>query len=439
MREALALVPQQVEWRNHLGSLLELGEDLAAAENCYRQVLAYQPNHPAARYNLGNVLNKRNLYPEALENLLKSFETFPNDPRVNLALGIALKAVGRLTEAICALRHAVALSPRYADAHNLLGFALQAVGDRRSAIACYEVALRMDPNHSDAANNLAVMLLAEGKRDQAVVHAQRAVQLRPEKAGYYCTLGVVCHALGERQKAIDAYRTALQLNPRLTEPRFFLAAYGEEEAPKRAPADYVRNLFDDYADIFDKTLVDRLGYRIPELLGTAVRRAVGNAATPLDVIDLGCGTGLCGKVLRGIARYLVGVDLSPKMINKARELNVYDELLIGDLLEPISISVRSYDLIVSADVFVYIGDLSRVFSACRRTLRSGGLLAFSTETDESADRFVLRSTGRYAHAPAYINQLAEEHELEFVVRESVVVRTEAGTPVAGELVVLRRQ
>jgi predicted TPR repeat methyltransferase len=152
---------------------------------------------------------------------------------------------------------------------------------------------------------------------------------------------------------------------------------------------------------------------------------------------LGCGTGLGGLVLRRFASSLVGVDLSPGMIEKARQRKIYRELIVDDLTAAMRKLGRRFDLIAAADVFVYIGDLAPVFQAAAGSLRPGGLLVFSVEVDESAQTYILRQTRRYAHSLNYIRSLAQANALIEVSIRREVLRTEQGKDVEGWIVVLR--
>jgi predicted TPR repeat methyltransferase len=176
---------------------------------------------------------------------------------------------------------------------------------------------------------------------------------------------------------------------------------------------------------------------VPELIASAV--AAARPTAPLDVLDLGCGTGLCGPVLRPMARTLAGVDLSAAMVEKARARGVYDRLDVGDLVAFMRASGRCYDLLVAADVFIYLGDLSPAFEAAAGCLRpgGGGMLAFSAEAG-TGERYAMGpKTRRFTHAEPYLRRLAAMYGFEEQSFEPITVRIEAGRPVAGYLVVLR--
>lgn len=132
------------------------------------------------------------------------------------------------------------------------------------------------------------------------------------------------------------------------------------------------------------------------------------------------------------------MDLSPKMIQKTRERGIYDELIVGDLLTPLRESNSRYDLIIAADVFIYVGDLSQVFAGCQVALRPGGLFAFSTEREESTASYALRRSGRYAHAVDYIRTLANSSGFKEISAEQAIIRQEQRTPIDGNIFVFQK-
>ena len=206
-------------------------------------------------------------------------------------------------------------------------------------------------------------------------------------------------------------------------------------ATPRQPAELVARSFDEIADDFDDRLVRRLAYQGPERLAALIAGAT-RADGRLDVLDLGCGTGLCAGFLRPYARRLAGVDLSAGMLGKAAARGLYDHLQAADLLAVLSEAEAGWDLMIAADTFPYLGDLAAVFAGARRALRPGGLFAFSTEACDG-EAYLLKGNGRYAHAEGYIERLAGDG-FEIVARENATLRREAASPVAGGFYLLRK-
>ncbi len=182
-------------------------------------------------------------------------------------------------------------------------------------------------------------------------------------------------------------------------------------------------------------MIGTLKYQIPELLFDITARAV--ASRDLDILDLGCGTGLLGARFLPLARTLTGVDISSSMLEIARQRQIYDSLVCGELTEFLQRQTAEFDLALAADVFVYIGDLSRVFQEVRRALRDGGVFGFSVEVGESQD-FALRSTLRYSHSAAYLRKVAQVHGFVVETIESKPLRREDGNDVIGHIAILRR-
>jgi predicted TPR repeat methyltransferase len=250
----------------------------------------------------------------------------------------------------------------------------------------------------------------------------------------------VLRALGRREDAVQAYRRARDLGADPAETGFALAALGEGTAPSSAPADYVKSLFDQYAGHFDRHLVGVLGYRTPSLLASLLHPAPEMQAAA--ALDLGCGTGLCAPLLRPMAKHLAGVDLSEKMLEKARATGLYDELACADILAWLAGRQAEWDLVVAADVLVYFGDLAPLFKAVAGALRPGGQFAFSVEALapelDSGAGYAITASNRFAHAPAYVRACARAAGLQVLGQRDAALRQEHGKDVAGVLYLLGR-
>ncbi len=388
------------------GAARHAAGDLAGAEQLYRQVLKRRPQDANAHNLLGVLARQRGDVAGALRHTERALAQQPEEPIFLANRGAALAEAGRLPEAVLALRAALVRRPEEPVTLRNLGQALCALGDPHAALAPLEAATRLQPGAPEP-------LLA-------LAHACR-------EAG---------DSTGAAAAAEAALATATQ--PALVEQaRFLLAALGQGDAPTRAPATYVRELFDQFAPRFEAELTGRLDYRTPALLAELLTEAGIAPRRALRVLDLGCGTGLSGLALAPFARRLEGLDLSPRMLAEARRRPLYDALHEADLLEWLPARPAAFDLVAAVDVLNYLGDLAPALAAIAAALAPGGLAAFSVEAGEGAP-FALAAAMRYRHDPAHVAALAASAGLTPVAQRQAVLRTERGAPVEGALFLLSR-
>ena len=263
----------------------------------------------------------------------------------------------------------------------------------------------------------------------------QALERAPGFGVAWFALADIREHLGDRGGAGEAFRRARALDPNDAQGAGLRLARLEARNAPMPPA-YVRALFDQYAPRYDHALVEELAYCAPRLLRDAVERmqvARGLAAKFRRMLDLGCGTGLAGEAFADCCDTMVGIDLSPAMIEQARRKHLYTGLLVADLTEALEREQARADLIVAADAFVYLADLEPVCRAAARVLDPGGVFAFTTETHEGAG-IVLGEKLRYAHSAEHVRGALEAAGLSVLALASASPRTEAGVPVPGLLV-----
>jgi predicted TPR repeat methyltransferase len=266
----------------------------------------------------------------------------------------------------------------------------------------------------------------------------QAIELAPGFASAWFTLAEIRLRLGEREAAIAAFRQAASADPDDRHgARLRLMLLGAEQLSDMPPA-YVRALFDQYAPKFEASLVDDLGYRGPALLFKAVLStcaAVHKPAFFKRAIDLGCGTGLAATAFAQEVDQFIGIDLSPRMIERARLTGLYAELELTEMVQGLrGRPDASADLILAADAMVYVADLAPVLAEARRVLVSGGLLAFTVETHDG-DGVILGQGLRYAHGAGYVRRAIEAAGLKLSQLEDLSARNEDHAPVPGLVVV----
>jgi predicted TPR repeat methyltransferase len=266
----------------------------------------------------------------------------------------------------------------------------------------------------------------------------QATELAPGFASAWFTLGQIREQLGEYEAAIAAYRKAGEADPDDRHGASLRLMRLGAEKLSAMPQAYVRALFDQYAPKFETALVDDLGYRGPALLFKAVlaaRHAVRKPAFFKRAIDLGCGTGLAASAFAREVDHFIGVDLSPRMIEKARSTGLYAELEVADMLEGLrGRPETSAELILAADAMVYVADLAPLLCEAKRVLVPGGLLAFTAETHDG-EGVMIGEGLRYAHSSNYVRSAIGDAGLVLSQLEVLSARNEDNAPVPGLVVV----
>ncbi|MER7070715.1 methyltransferase [Terrabacter sp. NPDC000476] len=311
-------------------------------------------------------------------------------------------------------------------------------GRTAEAIEAYRTSLDAHEEDPPTWANLATALRVGGDAVGAGTAALRSIELDPDATRGRSALSAALHALTAERRhedALDLVRRWCALEPDHPAARHRLAALGGLgglPVPRRAPDDYVTALFDAVADQFDPHLAG-LGYRAPELAAERVAELLGAPAGVLVVADLGCGTGLAGRLVRPWARTLVGCDLSLGMLRRAQRRGCYDMLHRAELVTFLRHQPDAYDLVVCVDTLCYLGDLGEVAEAVRGALRPGGVLVATVEelAGEGADGWRLTPSGRYAHRARELELTSGAAGLHDVTLRPVHLRLEAGEPVAG--------
>jgi predicted TPR repeat methyltransferase len=262
----------------------------------------------------------------------------------------------------------------------------------------------------------------------------QAIELVPNFTSAWFTLGGIREELGEHRAAIAAYQKAQASDPADRHGAGLRLMRLGAEPVSGMPQAYVQTLFDQYAPRFEASLVGDLGYRGPALLFKAVlsvRSAARKPAFFKRAIDLGCGTGLAATAFARSVDHFIGVDLSPRMIERARATSLYAELEVADMLQGLRARQdASVDLVLAADAMVYVADLPPLLAEASRVLASGGLLAFTAET-HGGEGVVIGQGLRYAHAAGYVRDAVDSAGLGLALLENLSARNEDHAPVPG--------
>jgi predicted TPR repeat methyltransferase len=292
------------------------------------------------------------------------------------------------------------------------------------------------------------MLAESGEPASAAELMEQALELTPGWAAGWFTLATYREKAGNTQGAIEALNEVVALDAGdVFGARLKLAVLGAADMPDRPPSRYVERLFDDYADRFETSLVEKLGYSVPQKLAALLAGAAASMPVHFRLaVDLGCGTGLFGPEIRARVDRLEGFDLSKGMLAKAADKGVYDHLGRADLSLPPpqsgifngGLAPGRADLITAADVLMYLGNLQSVMTIVGELAASGAVFAFSVEDAEEEEGYLLRDSLRFAHSEAYIRTILAAHG--FVVHDLArsVIRMDAGKPVRGILFITQK-
>ncbi len=408
---------------------------LADAEKDYLKLLNQKPESGSVLNALGNVYLDQSRPDKAEAIFEKAANLNPPHPSACYNLGRLRQKAGDEKGAIDIYRALVKQEPRFGMAWNNMGVAYREIGEPEEAISCFRRAVAFAPDMAEAWNNLGVTQDELHMIENATSSYLKAIELQPDYASAHFNLGVALQKLGRFNTAETHYNKVLEVNPDDEAARFMLQSLGRSPAPDAAPAQHVRRIFDGCAGTFEKILVDELEYKTPELLFNLVRP---HLKSDLTVLDLGCGTGLGSPLYRPYAKLLIGVDVSPKMIKKAAEKNIYDDLIVFDILQD-WVFPQPFDLIYSSDVLVYIGNLDPIIRSASSWLVDGGIMAFSVEKSEDhSTGYRLLPSGRYAHSSRYIDHCLNLYGLASVAQTDAVIRKQAGEQVKGILIVAKK-
>ena len=402
---------------------------LQAAESAFLASLQRLPGRLSTRINLAATRLRLGRAAEALAELEAVLEAEPQHLDAWCHRALALAELSRDAESLQCADHVLAVDPENGVAWLRRGDALERLRRYDEARSAFGRLLTLQPQHAEAWFRLGQLQQREGRLTEALASLDKALALAPQHAATWSQRGSLLKDMGRPAEAAAAFERAIELGADAELNRFFLASLGAQASPARAPRAYVQALFDDYADGFDQHLVDVLGYQAHRQLITPL---AGLQAEPFEsALDLGCGTGLCGPLLRPIVRHLEGLDLSQAMLDQAAARGVYDRLLRADLVEHLQHTPQRHDLVAAADVFIYVGELDAVFAGVRRVLRPAGVFCFSVEHSVDERPVALNAQLRYAHSLPYLQGLAQRHGLRVLRSVAEPIRQDRAQAIPG--------
>ena len=418
--------------------LLLRDKKLDDAEPVLLSVLQRWPGQPDALHFLGVLEHTRGHSEAALTLIHQAILGLPGQAGPLNNLGNVLVETQRFDAAVDAYRSCLALKPDNIDALNNLATMLRKRGEHAESEALCRKALEVNPEFAQAWYNLSLTLLEQGRVDEGLTAHSRAIVLWPRHLQARNAVPKALVHLGRLEEAAKLYREWLATDPDNPVIKHHLAACSGGAVPERASDAYVERTFDAFAATFDANL-SALGYRAPQLVAELLRELLPPPARQFDIHDLGCGTGLCGPMVRDWARDLSGCDLSQGMLDKAERRHVYDDLHHAELVAHMRAHPARWDALICADTLCYFGELGETLQAATQALRPAGHLVFTVEAWQTGDGqpYHLQPHGRYAHQRDYVSAALAAAGLQELVLRQEQLRSEAGKPVVGWLVAAR--
>lgn len=372
----------------------------------------------------------KTLYLQMLEHV--------DGPLLRYNLGLLYFDLGDFLQAVEQFEIGTSMQPDDQDMLFNLAISQKSSGDFDSAITSYLRLLELNENHVDALYNLAGCYRENRETKTAIGYYEQVLVHDPDNSAATNNLAFTHHVAGDMERALYYYRQLLRLRPDYG-PAIHMVAALEGRTPCQPPDDYVKDVFDSYSATYDESLTNKLNYSVPEKIRSVMEALPEIPAFFRRGVDLGCGTGLSAFAFQDLVKEFHGIDLSPKMIEIAREKNIYTRLTAGNILNIMRerIQHEPYDFILAADVFTYIGALDDIFDTIRDCSSPDSYFCFSTEKIDSG-KYLLRPSGRYAHSREYIGEALALHGWHVLACQEADLRKEKGDWVKGNLWVVQR-
>ncbi|MFK5947580.1 MAG: tetratricopeptide repeat protein [Methylococcales bacterium] len=428
---------KNIEYLKLLGGIFHGLLQYEQAIAIFNRALKINPQDIQTLSNIASSLKESQHYDEAETYFKQSLTLHANQPDALTNYGLLLQDNAKLDEAIELHNKALQLAPEHNVAMYNLAYALNEKGKHESSLQAYQRVLKITPYHVRALCDIAHVYGKLMQAENAMPYLQRALEVSPEDEHVHLNVGISHKMLGQFKQAENSFEKVIQINQHNNTAKYYLAIMRGDSTMVSSPDEYVQELFNGYAETFDDQLIGQLHYKTPELIGSMVTKH-SDLNKKHKILDLGCGTGLAGIYLKDISEHMIGIDLSSKMLKKAEDRNIYNELVTSAIDQYFENHDFQPDIVVSADVFVYIGDIASIFENTSKSISDDGIFVFSTEDTQDADQFILKDSGRFAHNEKYIRSLANSYNFEFIDHEKTIIRYEADTPIHGQVYLLKK-
>ncbi len=394
-------LPKSPEELFHLACTLHQDGQLQEAIVVYTRLLERIPPSPLVFYNTGLAHQELELFDQAISFYHQAVELDPDDGDILFNLALCYQKTGKYEEAVLWYNQGISKADNDPDIYYNIGSCHQQNGQETEAINSYLKALKIDKYHISSLNNLAYLF----------------------------------HKDGQYSNAVSMYERLLAIDPDHQAARHMLTALTDANLSKPSQR-YITEVFDNYADNYDTSLVSQLAYDVPNGLRQLYNRHFHTVDLRSKVLDLGCGTGLSGLAFHDISDHLTGVDLSEKMIDAAKKKEIYNRLVVDEIDHFLVNEDERYNLLIAADVLNYIGELETLFIQTFNCTRKGGVFCLSTEMQKTGKEIQIGKTGRFQHSASYLHKTAEQAGWQLIEQEETNLRKEQGNWVKGHLTLL---
>ncbi len=433
--QAIELMEHYSDAHYNLGILLARVGDFDKAIFHLQKTLALNSNQPAAYGQLAEIYLNIGDYKKAIEYYQKRLDHQPQHTASLFALGQTYLKNKQIDKAITTLKNTLILEPQHPQAHHSLANAELLSGDSNIALNHYFRQLEIHPM-MESYYNIGILLMDQNRHKESLQYLKQAAEIEPNYLPTHINLGALYLKLHHIAEAIKHYEIALTIKPDDPEIQYILAALKKNNTPDQAPIEYLSHLFDQYATYYDQHLMEHLQYQVHELLFKAINIETTLTPHSLTVLDLGCGTGLCGQSFKPLTKKLIGIDVSEKMLAAAKAKNIYDQLKKVNATTALD-QFQHNDLIIAGDVFSYIGALDIIHQKAYDALNPEGLFAYTVEKTYT-EPYELQETIRYAHSKTYLDKLIKNSSFKTICFNNIILRKQHNLPVEGYLVILKK-
>lgn len=467
---ALKIQPDYAEAWHNLARLYHKQKRVNPAIHAWKNALHLQPDYHDAHFSLGLLFLQENLWEEAGIQFKNALELNPDNRNAEFYCGVIALSQDKLEEAKRYFTSVLNDHSEHIESLVNMGVVLLKEERGQAAIEYFSKALACNNHHTEARNNLAATFMHFDRYENALQHYSVLLEEDPQNTEYLYNCGVAQMALGhlseaqrcfdhllrqipthfsslnnlaaiairleQRDKAVDLLKRALVANPGDTISQHMLSALQGHHQDQKTCPEYARNLFDNYALYYDKHLKETLSYQLPEQILQLLQK--NDIFKVENTLDLGCGSGLTGLLLREMSEVLDGVDISSKMLAQARSKDIYDRLTENEIEQYLSKNAAQFSLIVAADVLPYFGSLSSLLALMVQRLKRHGFIIISYEKNDHTS-WHLQENGRFSHEVHYVHSLVQRCGLDIVERQTVNGRTQEHQPIMMELLLLKKK